>query len=329
MPRVTGRRYGSRAASSRAIGPVGECRWYPIAGTTAVLHIHRIGRAFPAGQNAGGDRAGLRIVSHNVSDPSSVTTSGSTPRVRIWRVIVALLAVAQLVTPAITARLAGDFLKSGATNDAVITPSGYAFSMWGLICVLCVATAAGVLWRGLGAQWEMRLLTEASVVFIGFSVWLVFAANNWLWFTVVVFVVMVAALTDMMWLLVRHRDDLRCPRWLAMLAALTFGLYLGWSSIAVFVNVAAALIDTGWSPTATLWQALILLTATTTAVALTVLLRSTPGYVAGVLWALIAAALGAAHRGSPTLAAASAVGAVLVVVTSLATAGRRRRGVGA
>ncbi len=265
-------------------------------------------------------------MSHNVSDPSSVTTSGSTPRVGIWRVVVALLAVAQLGTPAITARLAGDFLRSGVTNDAVITPSGYAFSIWGLICVLCVATAAGVLWRGLGAQWEMRLLIEASVVFVGFSVWLVFAANNWLWCTVAVFAVMVAALTDMMRLLVRHHGDLTCPRWLAVLATLTFGLYLGWSSIAVFVNVAAALIDTGWSPTATLWQALILVAATMTGVALTVLLRGTPGYVAGVLWALIAAALGAAHRGSPILAGVSAVGAVIVVVTALATAYRLRPG---
>lgn len=73
-----------------------------------------------------------------------------------------------------------------------------------------------------------------------------------------------------------------------VLAAVSFGPYLGWSSIAVFANVA------------------------------TVLLRGTPGFVAGVLWALVAIAIWGSQRQSTPLSvtamvAAVAVGAVAVV----------------
>ncbi len=241
---------------------------------------------------------------------------------RPWRRVLVVLAVSQLIAPLVVSALAGDFLRSGATNEALITPAGYAFSLWGVITLLCAATALAV-WRfGLGSTWETSLLVDASVVFVGFSVWLAVAAQNWLWTTVVVFAVMVGALVHIMLLLVSHRGDLSCPPWLASLATVTFGLYLGWSSIAVFVNVAAALIDPGVSASATLWQGVVLVAAATFAVLLTVTLRGTVGYAAGALWALIAASIGAAGRGSVVLSAMAAVAALVVAV---ATAWARRR----
>ena len=61
-------------------------------------------------------------------------------------------------------------------------------------------------------RWESTakifcVLVDASVVFVGFSVWLAVA-----------------------------RHDMTCPRWLPVLATTTFALYLGWNSIAVFVE---------------------------------------------------------------------------------------------
>ncbi|MGV1088369.1 MAG: hypothetical protein ACOYBX_10330 [Mycobacterium sp.] len=218
----------------------------------------------------------------------------------------------------------GDFLSTGATNDAVITPAGYAFAIWGLITLLCYATCAAVLRLGLGAVWESRLLAEASVVFVGFSAWLVIAAHNWLWTTVVVFVVMVMALTDIVRLLVVRRADLTAPIWLCRLATLTFGLYLGWSSIAVFINVAAALVKGGWPATESAWQAVVLVVAMLAAVALTIVLRGTPGYVAGALWALIAAAIGAANRDAMALSALAAGAAAPLVITAAAVILGRR-----
>ncbi|MBI5340661.1 MAG: hypothetical protein HZB45_23510 [Mycolicibacterium rufum] len=241
----------------------------------------------------------------------------NSPSVRPWRRVLVVLAVSQLIAPLVVSALAGDFLRSGATNEALITPAGYAFALWSVITLLCAATALAV-WRfGLGSSWETSLLIDASVVFVGFSVWLAVAAQNWLWVTVAVFAVMVGALAHIMLLLVRRRGDLSCPPWLTTLATVTFGLYLGWSSIAVFANIAAALIDSGVSPDAALWQGVVLVAAAAFAVLLTVTLRGTVGYAAGVLWALVAITVGAAGRDSVVLAVTAAVAALVVVAATV------------
>ncbi|MGE2715232.1 hypothetical protein ACQI4L_14325 [Mycolicibacterium litorale] len=234
-----------------------------------------------------------------------------------WRWVAAVLAASQLVASPVSRAVNGEFLKSGATNQALITPAGYAFSLWGLITLLSTVTAVAIVRHGLGSSWETDVLIDASVVFVGFSVWLAVAAQDWLWASVVVFVVMAVALSHIMWLLVRHREELTCPRWLAVLATVSFGLYLGWSSIAVFANVTAALISAGWSADAVGWQFVVLLAASLTAIVATVLLRGTPGYVAGVLWALVAIAIGASQRDSTVLAATAVSAATAVAVVAV------------
>ena len=244
---------------------------------------------------------------------------------RSWRWIAAFLALTQLAAPAIANALAGGFLESGATNRALITPAGYAFSLWGVITLLSAATALAILRYGLGSWWETSVLIDASVVFVGFSAWLAVAAQNWLWVSVAVFAVMVSALIHIMRLLVRRRHDLTCPRWVALLATVTFGLYLGWSSVAVFANVAAALIDSGVSASAPGWQVVVLAAAVVAALALTTMLRGTPGYAAGVVWALVAIAIGAANRNSALLSVIAAVAVVLMIAATVAAMRRRVR----
>ena len=243
---------------------------------------------------------------------------------KTWRWVAAALSLSQLASPLVITRLFGDFLSTGVTNEALITPAEWAFSIWGLITLLSAVTAVSVLRWGLGAPWETRALIGASVAFAGFSVWLIIAAQDWLWLTVVVFAIMVAALVDVMRLLVSHAADLTCPVWLRRLATLTFGLYLGWSSVAVFVNVAAALIHSGVSADGVAWQAAVLVAATAAALAITAGLRGTPGYVAAASWALVAAAIGAADRGSALLAGAAAVAVILVVAAAVWFGIRRR-----
>jgi hypothetical protein len=178
-------------------------------------------------------------------------------------------------------------------------------------------TAVAIVRYGLGSRWETGVLIDASVVFVGFSLWLVVAAQDWLWASLVVFIVMAGALLHIMWLLVRRREELTCPRWLAVLATVSFGLYLGWSSIAVFANVTAALISAGWSAAAPGWQLAVLVTASVCALVVTALLRGAPGYVAGVLWALVAIAIGASQRDSTMLSVTAAVAAVAVAAVAV------------
>jgi hypothetical protein len=256
--------------------------------------------------------------------PTKHARTPTAPSTRPWRWIAMTLALSQLAAPLVVNALAGDFLREGATNEALITPAGYAFSLWGLITLCCAATMIAVLRFGLGSWWETAALVDASVVFVGFSVWLLVAAQDWLWVSVAVFAVMVAGLIHVMRLLVRRRHDLNCPSWLASVATATFGLYLGWSSIAVFANIAAALIAGGVSAATVWWQLVVLLSAAVFAIALTNTLNGTPGYVAGVLWALVAIAIGASERGSAALSA-TAIAAAVAVLGAAALALRRRR----
>ena len=255
-------------------------------------------------------------------DEVANTTTIEPRAVAGWRWIAAVLALSQLAAPFAAEAIAGNFLESGATNEALITPAGYAFGLWGLITALSAATALAVLRYGLGAWWETSLLIDACVVFVGFSVWLVVAAQDWLWVSVVVFSVMVSALIHIMRLLIRRPHDMTCPRWLAVLATVTFGLYLGWSSIAVFANVAAALINSGASASLSWWQFVVLVTASVFALGMTAMLRGSPGYVAGALWALAAIAIGAAGRDSVALSVTAVVAAVVVVGAAIVV--RRR-----
>ena len=77
-------------------------------------------------------------------------------------------------------------------------------------------------------------------------------------------------------LLLRHGDDMTCPRWLTRLATITFGLYLGWRIVAVFVPVAPRWFSAAGRPTRHRAR-VTLVAATAAAVALTVFLRGTPG----------------------------------------------------
>jgi hypothetical protein len=253
-------------------------------------------------------------------------TSKPSRAVVTWRWITLLLAVSQLAAPAVTSAVAGDFLASGATNEALITPAGYAFGLWGVITVLSAITALAIVRYGFGAWWELGVLIDLCIVFTGFSVWLLIAAQDWLWTSVVVFVVMAGALVHVMRKLVRHPDQVTCPAWVRTLATVTFGLYLGWSSIAIFANVAAALIQGGWSSADVAWQFVVLALAAVSGVVTTIMLRGTIGYVVGVLWALVAIAIGAAERGNSTLASTAAFGAVAVLLVAVLRWQRSRGG---
>lgn len=240
-----------------------------------------------------------------MTNATSPAPSRNSARVTTWRWIAAALALTQL---------AALFVARSVTGDVLVS----------VITVLSAATMLVVLRYGLGSWWERSVLVDASVVFVGFSVWVLAAAQGWLWLSVVVFAVMVAALSHIMRLLVRRSHDLTCQRWLAVLATVTFGLYLGWSSIAVFANVTAALIDAGAPAAVVWWQLVVLVAAAAFAIALATLLRGTPGYVVGVLWALVAIAIGAAQRDS-TVLSTTAVAAAVLVGAAAVTAMRRRR----
>jgi hypothetical protein len=218
------------------------------------------------------------VDSHNGSDIARVADGVEPPTtaVRVWRWVTAAVALSQLAAPRIADALAGDFLPSGATNEATITPSGYAFSIWGLLCVLCVVTAAAIVRFGLGAAREIGPLVEASLVFSA-------SAPGW-WSPPETGCGPASQCSRHGGRVDQDHPTAAAPRRrhdLSPLADPAGDHHLRpVSGLAPRRGVRpcrAALVFGGWSPDQTAWQAVSLVAATAAAVALTVFLRGTPG----------------------------------------------------
>jgi hypothetical protein len=104
----------------------------------------------------------------------------------------------------------------------------------------------------------------------------------------------------------------------------TLGLYCGWSSVAVWLNLTTALVGSG-APVTTLaalvGQAAILAGAVGTAAVITWLSHGLLSYVGTVAWALTGVMVSTVQEGYPALAVAAGLGLAIV----LSTAVRARR----
>ncbi|MFD5828283.1 hypothetical protein [Lentzea sp. NPDC060358] len=247
---------------------------------------------------------------------------------RSWRLLLLVLAAAQVASPLVVTALGGsEFRTSDRPGEPPIVPAGYAFSIWGLVEALCLAYALWALvTRSPGHEVRDRLARPLSVVFAGFTVWLVAAELEPVWSTVAVFVVMLAGLLAAVRIALRHRAEIarwrRAPR---VLLWSTLGVYTGWSTVAIWVNLTTALTESGapiTGPAGVAGQVAVLAGATATAV---VLLRRTSGllsYGLAVAWALVAVVVATVQAGQPVLAA---IAVVALVVVAAATAWFRSR----
>jgi hypothetical protein len=123
------------------------------------------------------------------------------------------------------------------------------------------------------AELRARLTLPLLVTCVGFSVWLAAAELEPNWTTLVIFLIMLAALLRALMYAMDQRQAIRA--WSPLAGVLlwgTLGLYTGWSSVAVWLNLTTALIGSGAPITtlaAILGQAAILAGAVGTAVAIT------------------------------------------------------------
>lgn len=146
-----------------------------------------------------------------------------------------VFAVGQIVSSAF-----GGFQGKGAFSAALITPAGYAFAIWGVITLGCLVYGV---YQLLPSQRKNklydRMAAPLTITFIGFSVWLLAAARDWLWATVAIFVVMLVSLWAAYGQL--QKSKIKLSAFESFLIKGTLGLYLGWSTVAIVLNVMAAL----------------------------------------------------------------------------------------
>ncbi len=213
---------------------------------------------------------------------------------------------------------------SFAADATLLAPASPAFSVWS---VIYLGLAAFTVWQWLpGATSSPRVravswLASASMLLN--ATWLLVVQAGWLWGSVAVIVALLAVLA----VLVRRLTAV--PRGSAvedLVVDGTFGLYLGWVSVATCANIAAVLAAEGVDPAPAVAQTiavLVLALVGGVGVLLTVALGGRAAVAAGLAWGLGWIAVGRTTAGphSPVTAIAAAVVAVLVVV---ATVIRRR-----
>lgn len=213
--------------------------------------------------------------------------------------------------------------SSGGSLSATATllaPAGPAFSIWTVIYVGLVAYTV--------YQWLPVRASSARLRAIGWpaaasmvlnAAWLLVTQAGWLWVSVVVIV----ALAVTLGLLVRTLERETAPTIVERVVVDgTFGLYLGWVSIATAANITLTLVDMGVTFGSTGDQAVaaaVLAVAAAIGVGLSLALGARLTVAGALAWGLAWIAIGRLAIGpiSVVTGVAAALSAVVVVVAAV------------
>ena len=118
----------------------------------------------------------------------------------------------------------------------MITPAGYAFSIWGLIYLTLAVFAVFQFFKGREVRLYKLIWPYALINFGANACWLIAFQNEWLYLSLALMVVILSSLIYMFKIFYRlkrmmgttHRYFFHVP----------FGLYMGWVSVAAIVNAA-------------------------------------------------------------------------------------------
>lgn len=211
---------------------------------------------------------------------------------------------------------AGGSLSATAT---LLAPAVRAFSIWSVIYAGLIAY---VVWQWLPSQTasprarRIGWLAAASMVLNG--VWLLVTQIGQLWLSVVVIVALAVVLGLLMQRLGRPRNAGTVEK---LVVDGTFGLYLGWVSVATAANITATLVASGVNPPleiAELWAVGVLAVAAGIGVLLARVLDARLGVALAMGWGLAWIAVGrlAGEPASPLAGAAAAVAAAVVLTVT-------------
>ena len=191
-------------------------------------------------------------------------------------------------------------------NDPPIQPAGWAFAIWGVIYLGLIAHAGFGLWRHTNdPNWDAG--RNALLISLGVGmVWLPVALISPIWATILIWVMLIAALVSLSQTKQAH------PNWIANWPV---ALYAGWLSAASFVSIGMLGAGYGVVFTEFGWAVIALTLAVIFAVLNQWNLRHWT-YGAGVTWGLIG--ITAQNLGSePIIAGLAGVAALLMAGVTL------------
>lgn len=214
------------------------------------------------------------------------------------------------------------------SDGSLVAPAGPAFSIWGPIYLGLVALAVWQVLPAHRATARVRAVTVPVLVsMLANTTWIVVAQAELTWVTPVVLAVIVGSLAVALGRLVRSEPASRAE---AVLLDGTVGLYLGWTTVALVVNLSTSLISGGFAdlaPGRAFWAVAVLAVAGAVGVAVTRLGRGRAAYPVAVTWALVWVVVARLTEGPPSSAAVvtAALAAAAVAVTGVHGVLTRRR----
>ncbi len=220
---------------------------------------------------------------------------------------------------------AGGALRADAT---LIAPGKQAFSIWSVIYLGLLGYS---IWQWLPAATK-DARQRATGWLAGWTMilnasWLLVTQAGWLWVSVLVMIALVLTLGLLAGRLSEGRPASLVER---VLVDGTFGLYLGWVSVATAANITAALVASGVTFGALADQiiaALVVLVAAGVGVALAWRLNGQWGVAGALSWGLVWVAIARlTDQPNSAIVGVTAIAAALVVVGAHAWASRRSVG---
>jgi hypothetical protein len=183
-------------------------------------------------------------------------------------------------------------------DDPPVQPAGYAFAIWGPIYLWLLIGMGFGLWRRADDDgWHAMRMPLAVSLAVG-SIWLPVAVHSPVWASILIWVMLIAALIALF----------RAPRSDRAWAAAPVGLYAGWLSAAGCVSLGLIAAGYGYFDAQTSAFVFIFL-ALVLASAVQNQLQRSPTYGLAVIWALIAVVV-QDLQSHPTIAALAGGGAM-------------------
>jgi hypothetical protein len=204
--------------------------------------------------------------------------------------------------------------------DTLFAPAGYAFSIWGLIFLLCIAFVVYE-WILLKNDDRKGYIERTGLWFtlsnIANALWLYCWVNEWVGLSVILILILLFSLSALVVKLRMELDDE--PVLTIFFVWWPIVIYLGWIMVATIACVAAWFVQKGWQPfdiAKDLWTVTMISVATILFLFLLVKRNLREAALVGV-WAFIAIAVRQHSTNDNISTTAMVCAAVLLIATSI------------
>jgi hypothetical protein len=174
-------------------------------------------------------------------------------------------------------------------TDPQFTPAGYTFAIWGVITFLALCYGVyQILPNRRNEAFHQQINSKLIFLYLLFSTWLFAYTMDWIIFTVIIFLGMFYLAYSVFQQIIPYRNQL--TKYEKFFLEAQVGLYLGWSSFAIFANTGAALKFYGVSDigtSGTIWQSLLLICALINTTYILFKTKANYFYGGTILWALV------------------------------------------